>query len=62
MQAEAGPQDKLKAAKSATTVKAGAWTTLSNLMKALQDKADALTTADKLPLTAATSSASTASA
>ncbi len=59
MQAEAAPQAKLTAAKSATAIKAGAWTTLGNLMKALQDKGTALKTVETLRLTAASSSDST---
>lgn len=60
MQAEAAPRAKLSAAKSATAIRAGAWTTLGNLMKTLQDKGDALKTVEKLRLTAAASSDPTA--
>ena len=60
MRAEAAPQAKLTAAKSAAAIKAGAWTTLGNLMKTLQDKGDALKTVEKLRLTAAASSDPTA--
>ena len=59
MQAEVIPQNQLKAARSAISVKAAAWTTLSGLMTTLKAKADAVSTPDKLRLTATTSSAPT---
>lgn len=59
MEAESATQTKLTAAKSTVSIKAGAWTTLGNLMTSLQDKAKAIDTADKLQLTSSTSSDST---
>lgn len=59
MQAEAIPQNQLKAARSAVTVKAAAWTTLSGLMTTLKAKADAISAPDKLRLTSTASSAPT---
>ncbi len=56
MQAEAGQQNKLKAARGQVQVKAAAWTALSSLMKGLTEKADALKTPEKLQLTSAASS------
>lgn len=59
MQAEAAPQNQLKAARGQVTVKSAAWTALSSLMKGLTEKADALKTPEKMQLTSASSSDAT---
>lgn len=56
MQAEATPQNLLKAARGQMTVKSAAWTALSSLMKGLTEKADAINTPQKVQLTSASSS------
>lgn len=56
MQAEAATQTKLKGAKGTLTVKAGAWGSLSTIVKGLHDKASALSTDDKVRLTTSSSS------
>ncbi len=59
MQAEAAPQNLLKAARGQVTVRSAAWTALSSLMKGLTEKADALKTPEKMQLTSASSSDAT---
>lgn len=59
MSAEAGPQNTLKAALSTNTVKAGAWTSLTTIVKGLQGKADALTAVGGLSATSVSTNAAT---